>query len=141
MAINLPLDGDHDEHDDMVEINTTPLIDVMLVLLIMLIITIPLQTHSIDLHLPAKTTEQPKTPPSAILINLDSAGNIQWDGKAVESALALDNLLQGIAQLPGQPEIHLQADNKTAYKYLAKVLAAAQRQGIHKIGIVQGVKN
>ena len=137
MAISLGPADNSDELDEMAEINTTPLIDVMLVLLIMLIITIPVQNQSVDLHLPTTKTEQPPVPPTIILIDLDAAGGIKWDGRQVDDSQSLNALLEDVARQSDQPEIHLQADNSTAYKHLTAVLAAAQRQGVRKIGIVQ----
>jgi len=138
MAINLGPGGDTDgDLEEMVEINTTPLIDVMLVLLIMLIITIPLQTQSIDLHLPVAKAERPSVPPAVIVVDLDAAGVVHWNGQLVTDGPALGTLLGEVARQPDQPELHLQANRDTAYKHLAALLAAAQRIGVRKIGIIQ----
>ena len=137
MAMNLCSDRDKDDAEAMVDINTTPLIDVMLVLMIMLIITIPMQTQSVDLHLPTTAVEQPAAPPQIISVSLDATGAVLWNGQVVGDGQGLETLLRGVAQQSDQPEIHLQADRRTAYKHLAGVLAAAQRSGVRKIGIVQ----
>ena len=137
MAIDLSPVTDNGEPQEMIEINTTPLIDVMLVLLVMLIITIPVQTQSVDLHLPTVKAEKPVVPPTVIQVELDASGAVKWNGQQVVDSAALIGLLGDVAHQPDQPELHVQADNHTAYKHLAAVLAAAQRLGVRKIGIVQ----
>jgi biopolymer transport protein ExbD len=136
MAMHIGPAGGSDEPDVMVDINTTPLIDVMLVLLIMLIITIPMQTHAVKLDLP-----QAKTPPSAVQpavveVDIDFDGTILWNGVPVPSRDALQAQLTALAADPSQPELHIRPDKLTDYKYVAEVLAMAQRLGVQKIGII-----
>ena len=132
MAMNLQT---NDEPEVMMDINTTPLIDVMLVLLIMLIITIPVQLHSINLDMPVGTPPQQKKP-SIVHIEVDARNQVSWNGKALADRAALDTqLIQAKAQEP-QPELHIKAQAKAKYEAVAGVLASAQRQGLTKIGIV-----
>jgi biopolymer transport protein ExbD len=124
-----------DEHEVMVDINTTPLIDVMLVLLIMLIITIPMQTHAVKLNLPQANPPPTTVQPQVVVVDIDFDGTILWNGQVVPDRQALDQLLAGIAAQPTQPELHVRPDKLTDYKYVAEVLATAQRLGVQKIGI------
>jgi biopolymer transport protein ExbD len=136
MAMNLPtLTPSQDEPEVMMDINTTPLIDVMLVLLIMLIITIPVQLHSINLDMPVGTPP-PTQKPSIVHLEVDARNEVRWNGKPVADRAALDALLQQTkAQVP-QPELHIKAQGKAKYEAVAGVLASAQREGLTKIGIV-----
>jgi biopolymer transport protein ExbD len=124
------------EPEVMVDINTTPLIDVMLVLLIMLIITIPIQTHSVKLNMPVANQSPPPMPPDVIRIDINSDGAILWNGDAIAERSLLEQRLRAVAAMPTQPEIHLRPDKRALYKYVAEVLASAQRRGVTKIGIV-----
>ena len=134
MAMNVgPASGDSDV---MVDINTTPLIDVMLVLLIMLIITIPVQTHAVKLNMPVNVPQQPVKPPQVVNIDVDFDGTILWDGQAVPDRAALESRFQQVAQLADQPEVHLRPNKLVTYKYVAMVMASAQRLGVTKIGLV-----
>ena len=136
MAMNRPsLSNSQDEPEVMMDINTTPLIDVMLVLLIMLIITIPVQLHSINLDMPVGTPP-PQKKPSIVHIEVDTLNVVSWNGKPLADRAALDAmLLQAKAQEP-QPELHIKAHAKAKYEAVAGVLASAQREGLTKIGIV-----
>jgi biopolymer transport protein ExbD len=136
MAMNLGSGDGSREPDVMVDINTTPLIDVMLVLLIMLIITIPIQTHSVKLNMPVANLSAPATPPDVIRIDIDAEGAIVWNGDPITDRSMLEQRLRAVAATPTQPEIHLRPDKRAVYKYVAEVLAAAQRLGVTKIGIV-----
>jgi biopolymer transport protein ExbD len=122
----------------MVDINTTPLIDVMLVLLIMLIITIPIQTHSVKLNLPVVNQPSLAPPPDVVRIDIDRDGAISWNGDAIADRSKLEQKLRTVVAMPTQPEIHLRADKRATYKYVIEVLASAQRLGVTKIGIVGG---
>src|ERR1700761_5611880 len=123
--------------DVMVDINTTPLIDVMLVLLIMLIITIPIQTHAVKLNMPVQSkTPNPPTPPVVIEIVVDFDGQIGWNNEVIKDRADLEQHLYKITQLPDQPEVHLIPNKLAPYKYVAEVMAEAQRLGVTKIGIV-----
>ena len=134
MAMNLG----KPEGDDavMVDINTTPLIDVMLVLLIMLIITIPVQTHAVKLDMPQSNPPPVTVPPEVVDLAIDFDGTISWNGGVVPDRATLENYLRAAAQKEPQPEIHLTPNRLVKYAYVAMVLAEAQRLGVVKIGIV-----
>jgi biopolymer transport protein ExbD len=136
MAMNVGNEGRTDEPSVMIDINTTPLIDVMLVLLIMLIVTIPLQTHAVKLDLPVTNPPPPPTPPPVVAIAVDFDGSVAWNGQPVADRTQLEARLAAAAHAPVQPEIHLSANRLVAYKHVAAVMAAAQRLGIVKIGLV-----
>jgi biopolymer transport protein ExbD len=119
--------------DVILDINTTPLIDVMLVLLIMLIITIPIQMHSVNLVNPIGTPPPPPpTPPEVVNINVDFDGTVTWNADVVPDKATLDAKLQAAADESVQPEIHLNPNKLVAYKYVAAVMAAVQRKGLTK---------
>jgi biopolymer transport protein ExbD len=122
--------------DVMVDINTTPLIDVMLVLLIMLIITIPIQTHAVKLNMPIPSDAKPPAPPVVVEIVVDFDGQIGWNNEVIKDRADLEAHLYRITQMPDQPEVHLIPNKLAPYKYVAEVLAEAQRLGVTKIGIV-----
>ena len=128
------------ERDDepMLEINMTPLIDVMLVLLIMFIITIPIQTHAVKMNLPRPSSAAPPAPPQIVRIDVDFDGSIGWNGTIVADREELESRLAALAALPEQPELHLRPNKLVAYKVVAMILASAQRLGVTKIGIVGG---
>ena len=123
--------------DVMVDINTTPLIDVMLVLLIMLIITIPIQTHAVKLNMPQNTQNPtPPVPPTIIEIVVDFDGQIGWNNEVIKDRADLEAHLYRITQQANQPEVHLIPNKLAPYKYVAEVMAEAQRLGVTKFGIV-----
>jgi biopolymer transport protein ExbD len=123
------------ENDVMVEMNTTPLIDVMLVLLVMLIITIPIQTHAVKLDMPNPNSPPPTTQPVIHTLVVDFDGSITWDTKPVPNLAALDDHFTEVAnQGDNQDEIHLAPNRLAKYDTVAKVLADAQRIGVKKIG-------
>ncbi len=124
------------EDEVMVEMNTTPLIDVMLVLIIMLIITIPLQTHAVKMNMPVGPSSTPPKPPEIIRIDVDFDGTIGWNGEIVPDRATLENKLSQVATLPDQPEVHLRPNKLVSYKVVAMVMASAQRLGVTKIGLV-----
>lgn len=129
--------GSSSEDDVMVEMNTTPLIDVMLVLLIMFIITIPVQTHAVKMNMPVNSNNAPPPkPPEIVRIDVDFDGTIAWNGELVPDRGDLQLRLYRTAQLPDQPEVHLRPNKLVTYKYVAMVMAEAQRLGVTKIGIV-----
>jgi biopolymer transport protein ExbD len=136
MAMNLPTDSRSGDPEVMVEINTTPLIDVMLVLLIMLIITIPIQLDSVNLNMPPHTPTPPQKPPEVVTIDVDFDGTISWNNEVIPDRPALEQRLQAIAAMPAQAEVHLRPNKLVTYKYVAAVLASAQRLGVNKIGLV-----
>src|ERR1700752_3850457 len=135
MAMNVG-PGPGAEPDVMVDINTTPLIDVMLVLLIMLIITIPIQLHSVNLNMPVSNPPPPPKPPVVVQVDVDFDGTIYWDGQALLDRASLEQKLREVAAQPDQPELHLRPNKLATYKYVAEVMASAQRIGVTKIGLV-----
>ena len=124
------------EPEVMMEINTTPLIDVMLVLLIMLIITIPAQLHSVNLDLPVAAPPTKKVEPVVIKIDVDANNQIAWNGKALASREELQSKLQEASQREPQPELHVRSHAKAKYETTMAVMANAQRLGLKKLGIV-----
>jgi biopolymer transport protein ExbD len=128
--------GGSGDPDVMVDINTTPLIDVMLVLLIMLIITIPIQTHAVKLNMPVGNPPPPAVPPEVILVEVDFDGTVTWNGDTVADRPTLDQKFINAAAQPVQPEFHLRPNKIVAYKFVAGVMASAQSRGITKIGLV-----
>ncbi|MEO5692692.1 MAG: biopolymer transporter ExbD [Usitatibacter sp.] len=120
----------------MIDINTTPLIDVMLVLIIMLIITIPMQTHAVKLNMPVGNPPPPTTPPEVITVEVDFDGTVLWNGETVANRPTLEARFRGAAAQPTQPEFHLRPNKLVAYKHVAGVMATAQRLGITKIGLI-----
>lgn len=134
MAMNVGTGGDEDE--PMMEINTTPLIDVMLVLLVMLIITIPLQTHAIKLDMPQAVETVVDEEPSIVQLGVDEYGLVSWNGEELPDMAALEAKFAAAADAVPQPEIHLRPNRMVEYDHVAKVLSAAQRIGVTKIGFV-----
>jgi biopolymer transport protein ExbD len=132
--------GNSDDNEDvMVDINTTPLIDVMLVLLIMFIITIPIQTHAVKMNMPVpNNAAPPPKPPEIVRIDLDFDGTIGWNGESIQAGdrASVEQRLLAIAQMPDQPEVHLRPNKLVTYKHVAMIMATAQRLGVTKIGIV-----
>jgi biopolymer transport protein ExbD len=115
--------------------NTTPLIDVMLVLLIMLIITIPVQLHAVSLNLPTGNPPPPNKPPEVVRVDVDFDGKLYWNGELQSGADAVEAKLQQLTTLPEQPEVHLRPNKDAQYQAVASVLSAAQRVGITKLGV------
>ena len=128
--------GSGAEGDVMVEVNTTPLIDLMLVLIVMLIITLPPQTHAVKLDMPVSEAKQPPVPPEVIDILIDFDTTIYWNGSKVENAQMLKSYLTAAAHKDPKPELHLKPNKLAKYDAVAKVLATAQRLGVTNIGIV-----
>lgn len=124
-----------EEEEVIVNINTTPLIDVMLVLLVMLIITIPLQTQSVQLALGSGDPAITEPPPS-LTIGIDFDNTISVDNQAVANADALQQKFKEIAALPEQPTLFIKPNRLASYKVVAVILADAQRLGVKKIGIM-----
>lgn len=120
----------------MMEINTTPLIDVMLVLLIMLIITIPSQLHSVNLDMPVSKRATPKADPVVIKVDVDENSVVHWNGQSLTSRQELLDKLAVAAATQPQPELHIRSHPKAKYEAATAVLANAQRQGLNKLGIV-----
>ena len=136
MAMQVGPGANPNDPDVMVDINTTPLIDVMLVLLIMLIITIPIQLHSVNLNMPVGHPPPPVTPPVVIDVDVDFDGTVYWNGAIVADRPSLEGHLQAVAAQLDQPEVHLRPNKLATYKFVAEVLSSAQRIGVKKIGLV-----
>jgi biopolymer transport protein ExbD len=126
------------EEDDkpMSEINTTPLVDVMLVLLILFLITIPVITQSVKVDLPKAANIPTQTKPENINIAVDAAGNIYWNTALVPSQDALLDRIKAVAVMDPQPEIHVRGDRNTVYEHIGRVMVTCQRGGIQKVGFI-----
>ena len=121
----------------MCDINTTPLIDVMLVLLVTLIVSLPIMTHAVKLDMPQNTPPPPQDQrPEVIDLEIDFDGTVVWNGTPVQSLGQLEGYFHTEADKPVQAEIHLRPDRRVKYDFVAKVLAAAQRNRMKKIGFV-----
>lgn len=128
-------EGDGDERP-MNEINTTPLVDVMLVLLIVFMITIPVITQTVPLDLPQVRNEATKTKPENINISVNKEGQVFWNqGLLRDNSELLERLKQSATIVP-QPELHVRADQQTRYEYVGRVILDAQRAGIQKVGFI-----
>ena len=135
MGMNLG-SGSGGDPEVMMDINTTPLIDVMLVLIIMLIITIPVQLHTVNLNMPAGNPPPPMKDPVVVTIDIDFDGTILWNGETMPTREALQSKLREAAAVPDQPEVHVRPNKLVEYKYVAEVLAESQRLGVTKLGMV-----
>jgi biopolymer transport protein ExbD len=135
MAMNLGT-GSTDESEVMMDINTTPLIDVMLVLIIMLIITIPAQLHSVNLDMPAASSAPQKVEPVVVRLDIEADASLRWNGQLLTDRQALEAKLAEAATQQPQPELHIRSHAKAKYAAAAAVLASAQRAGLTKLGIV-----
>ena len=136
MGMNVGSGGGSGDPDVMMDINTTPLIDVMLVLLVMLIITIPIQLHSVNLNLPTGNPPPPLVKPEVVKIDIDARSLIYWNGEEVPDRAVLEEKLKAAAAQEVQPELHLRPDKSAKYDIVAGVMASSQRIGLTKIGIV-----
>ncbi|HEV3238894.1 MAG TPA: biopolymer transporter ExbD [Casimicrobiaceae bacterium] len=136
MAMNVGSTGKSGEPEVMIDINTTPLIDVMLVLLVMLIITLPIQLHAINLNMPTGNPPPPLVLPQVVKIDIDAGGITYWNGEVVPDRAALEERIRAAAAQAPQPEVHLRPDKHSRYAITAGVMASAQRLGLTKIGIV-----
>ncbi len=124
------------DDEPMTEMNMTPLIDVMLVLLIMFIITIPIQTHAVKMNMPIGPSTPPPVPPEIVRIDVDFDGTIGWNGTIVSGRQELEAKLATVAAMADQPEVHLRPNKLVTYDVVAMILASAQRLGVTKIGII-----
>jgi biopolymer transport protein ExbD len=128
--------GTEPDPEPIVDINTTPLVDVLLVLLVMLIITIPIQLHAVDVEMPGRNAPQPAVPPAVVRIDVHPGGQLLWNGEAVADRAALEQRLREAAAEANPPEIHLRPHRQAKYEMVAAALSSAQRSGLQKIGIV-----
>lgn len=122
--------------EPMMDINTTPLIDVMLVLLIMLIITIPIQLHSVNLNMPNGNPPPSDIKPEVLRVDIDERSTVLWNGEAVAELAEVERRFEQVAAQPVQPEVHLRPDRHARYNVVAGVMASAQRSGVTKLGIM-----
>ncbi len=136
MGMNVGSSGGGDDPETMLDVNTTPLIDVMLVLLVMLIITIPIQLHSVNLDMPPPNNQTPPTEPIVHEVAIDFDGTVFWDGAAVPNHAALEAKLSEVVAIPDQPEVHIKPNKLAEYGYVANVMASAQRLGVKKMAMV-----
>jgi biopolymer transport protein ExbD len=127
--------GGGGDDEPMMDINMTPLIDVMLVLLIMFIITIPVMTHAVKLDMPRATNAPSNVQPIVINLEIDFDGTVLWNGTPVEVE-ALEGYFRREAANDPQPELHIRPSKRAKYDVVARVLASAQRNGMRKIGFV-----
>ena len=135
MGINIRAGNDSDP-EVMVDINTTPLVDVLLVLLVMLIITIPIQLHSVNLNLPVGTPPPSDVKPEVLKIDVDARSVVHWQGTPVVSWADLELKMKEVSERAVQPEVHLRPDKHARYEVVASVLAATKRSGLTKIGVI-----
>jgi biopolymer transport protein ExbD len=117
----------------MVEMNTTPLIDVMLVLIVMLIITIPVQLHAVALDMPSSSSS---AQPALVRVQIDASGFVKWDGELISDVAILDARLQAAAAQSVQPEIHITPEPNTPYSLVVSMTALAQKMGLRRVGVV-----
>ncbi len=136
MSINMGKSGGSGEPDVILDVNTTPLIDVMLVLLVMLIITIPIQLHSVNLNMPTGNPPPPLVKPEVVKLDVDPTGQVFWNAELMTDREMLEERLRYAASQANQPELHLRPDKAAKYEVVAGVMASAQRLGLTKIGIV-----
>ena len=121
------------------EINTTPLVDVMLVLLIIFIITIPVMNHSVKIDLPRATNQRDEIKPESINLSIDAQGLRYWNTEIIDAAQMSTRIAEASKKLP-QPELHIRAERTTQYETIGEVMAAAQTGGLSKIGFVTDPK-
>jgi biopolymer transport protein ExbD len=134
MAMSSPTFA-NDEPDVIMDINTTPLIDVMLVLLVMMIITIPVQLHAVKLELPVGKPPISQQKPEVIQIDIDASSAVHWQGQTIAPEQLEANMRQSALAAP-QPEVHLRTDKEARYAVFANVLSSSRRLGLNRIAVV-----
>jgi biopolymer transport protein ExbD len=128
--------AESDEEEVVSTINTTPLVDVMLVLLIIFLITVPVVTTSIPVELPKERNEIRETKPENIVLSVDQRGGIYWNDLRIQSTAALVDRLKKIAVLDPQPEVQIRGDGRADYDSVGRIIYACQRAGIAKVGFI-----
>jgi len=128
--------GSAEEDEPISTINTTPLVDVMLVLLIIFLITIPVVVTSVPVELPKERNEIRETKPENIVLSVDQAGNIYWNDLRLASTVALIDRLKKISVLVPQPEVQIRGDGRAEYTGVGRIIYACQRAGIGKVGFI-----
>lgn len=138
MGMNVGSSSGSGEPEVLMDVNTTPLIDVMLVLLVMLIITIPIQLHTVNLDMPPPSNQPPQQDPVVHTVMIDFDGTVYWDESALPNIDAVNAKMQEIGALPisDQPEIHIKPNKLVDYGVVAAVMASAQRNSVKKMGMV-----
>ena len=128
--------GTQDDTDEVMnEINMTPLVDVMLVLLIIFIITVPVMKHAVNIDLPSAKNQPQETRPETIRLSVDSQGDYYWNQDMIDDKDLLDMLKAESTKIP-QPELHIRGDKNVKYERVAQAMAAAQQAGLRKIGFI-----
>ncbi|MGH6610525.1 MAG: ExbD/TolR family protein [Burkholderiaceae bacterium] len=136
MSMSVGMPGDDEEDRVVSEINTTPLVDVMLVLLSIFLITIPVVVTAIQVQLPKETNQPRQTKPENISLSVNKDGDIFWNDLLIPNLEALVDRLKKVSVLPVQPEVHIRGDGAARYESVGKIVFAAQRAGITKIAFV-----
>jgi biopolymer transport protein ExbD len=126
----------HRQQNMVSDINVTPMVDVMLVLLVIFIITAPMFTHAVKLELPQAQAPAAVTQPETVTLSIDAQGDVFWDGQQLADHGALEQRLADAARRVPQPDLQLRADRNTRYEAVAQVMAAAQQKGLTKLGFV-----
>lgn len=134
MSMNVP--GSDSDDTVMSEINTTPLVDVMLVMLIIFLITIPVITKTVPVELPKAANIPTQTKPENITVSVNTGGDVFWNGASVSDNTQLLNLVVAAARQVPQPEVHIRADLNTRYEAIGRVIFMIQRGGISKVGFL-----
>ena len=136
MAMSVGQDSDSDSEDEVIaNINTTPLVDVMLVLLIIFLITIPVVTHTIPVTLPKETIQPLQTTPKSIVIAVNRDGDFFWNEKLVDAPTMLTRL-KTVSVMTPQPEVQVRGDQNTRYEFIGRVITACERAGIAKVSFI-----
>jgi biopolymer transport protein ExbD len=128
--------GPGEDEQPLSAINTTPLVDVMLVLLIIFLITVPVITQSVKVELPKAANIPTQTKPENINIAVDAEGNVYWNTGLVPTPDALLEKLKAVAVMDPQPEVHVRGDKHTKYEHIGRVIVLCQRSGIQKVGFI-----
>ncbi len=136
MAMTVGSEGGGDEDEVVSSINTTPLVDVMLVLLIIFLITIPVVTHTVPVQLPKDTNQPTQTKPENVIIAITEAGQVYWNATPMKDNTDLLNRLKKFAVIKPQPEVHIRGDARSRYEFVGKVVNDCQRAGIFKVGFI-----
>ena len=133
MAIQFSQNG---EDELLASINTTPLVDVMLVLLFIFLITVPVVTHTVPVQLPRESNQPTQTRPQNINVSVDAAGNIYWSQQKLSGLAELQKRMLAVSGEQPQPEVHIWGDQNAHYQAVGEVLLAAQRAGIQNVGFI-----
>ena len=136
MGMNVGSAEDDDEDGVVAAINTTPLVDVMLVLLIIFLITVPVVIHTVPVSLPKEVNHPTRTRPENINLAVNKDGEMFWNDQPVGDISALVERLKDVAALTPQPEIHIRGDERARYEFVGRVVAACKRSGIYKISFI-----